>query len=133
MTERREYAVLYKGIINNRRHVEIIPFEDSLEWLQKQVGGYIESFHPTTKLTENNIIAWINEEGKMLKLEPTFILTDGPRQIDVVVGNMLFTAINGPDTIGLTPDEVNIVIGWLNDREVWGNDKLSVLRVDMTD
>jgi hypothetical protein len=74
----KEEATLYKKFVH------------SLENLQAYVGGYIEAI----RLGEDMVI-WLNEEGKLQNLEPNFSLTDREGvPYDLVVGNVLITGVS---------------------------------------
>lgn len=75
---------------------EVMKIEDSLEVLQKIVGGYIE-----TKLFENDMIIICNEEGKLMNLS-------GNRRVDcdIIAGDFIVTACNEEgDLISLTQEQ----------------------------
>jgi hypothetical protein len=78
-------------------------FEHSLENMQKAVGGYIEAVRVT-----DDIVMWLNEEGKLNDLEPNFNLNGvGGLAIDVVVGDVVITGTNEEgDTTSLTAENV---------------------------
>ena len=62
----------------------------SLESMQAIVGGWLEAV-PLTP----NIILWINEEGKMMDLEPNFALTaPNGKALDIIVGNVVITGVD---------------------------------------
>lgn len=120
----RVYAVKYLGIDrqSNNRHIEVVPFVDGLEFIQKQVDGYIEHYVISEYLNSIYIDLWINEEGKFRsEFEPVFALMHDNNVYDVIVGPCLFTSFNDDGkTFGLTSDEVNIVIKYLSQLSVVG-------------
>lgn len=134
----RVYAVRYLGIDrqSKNRHIEVVPFEDGLEFLQSKVDGYIEHYVISEYLNSIYIDMWINEEGKFRSdFEPVFALMHDNILYDVIVGPCLFTSFNDDgDTLGLTDDEVNIVIQYLSELDVVGlvnkdGDTIPVLNV----
>jgi len=77
---------------------EIREVENSLETYQELVGGYIEAvsgaFPPP-------LCIYINEEGKVLGLEPNFILP-----FDVIHGPLVVVSTDSQgNTVGLDEDE----------------------------
>lgn len=70
--------VIQKKVNDVFRQVEI---DNSLEAMQKLVGGYIEVVHMF-----DNVCMVCNEEGKLMGLEPNLVLRNG----DVVVGDIFF-------------------------------------------
>jgi len=83
--------------------------KDSYEFIKNNVGGYIERV-PLRDLAERNIDLWINEEGKLIGLDTTALLTSGDKVYDELVGNLVFTKSNGDgDTISLTDDDIKYI------------------------
>lgn len=78
-------------------------FESSLEDSQAFVGGYIEAIR-----VNDSITIWINEEGKMIELEPNFYLVNQFNEAyDMVVGNVFICGTDEEgDNISLTDEEV---------------------------
>ena len=62
--------------------VELIP--NALETFQKIVGGYIEC------VREEGFDIIINEEGKLMDLEPNFVIAGG----DYIAGTAIFSGVN---------------------------------------
>lgn len=121
--------VVYKGIKIDptkdrpiRRQIEVRPFEESLKYLQDLVGGYIEHFIIDPDLDRLHIDMWINEEGKFIEgLDPSIALCHEGRLYDVIMGNCVFSKYNDQgETLGLTLDEMNIVIDWVNNQKIVG-------------
>lgn len=115
-------VVRYTGIDPDRmrRQVEVRPFYDGLEYLQKLVDGHIEHFVVDDKLDDLYIDMWINEEGKFREdFRPSFALVHDGKLYDVIVGPCLFTKYDDQgETHGLSLDEMNHVIEYLNDLEM---------------
>jgi hypothetical protein len=91
--------------IGEEPRVETIP--NKLPYFQSVVGGYIEviGFH--------TCLLVLNEEGKLMDLEPNFSIKD-----DVIVGNVLFCGTDGEDFSSLTSDEIEEVIEYVNEKRV---------------
>lgn len=78
-------------------------WEDSLDNLQRFVGGYVQAIRVNSSIT-----LWINEEGKQMGLEPNFYLVkeDG-KPYDMVVGNVLIAGTDDEgDSASLTDEEI---------------------------
>jgi hypothetical protein len=71
---------------------KLVHIEDSLEELQKQVGGYIE-YPYYKKLNDKNIAIIVNEEGKLIGLDPCIAFVYDNKIIDYAVGNVIFVGI----------------------------------------
>ena len=79
---------------------ERIEVENTLEELQKQVGGYIQAICPF----DNSVGIICNEEGKIMGLEPNRVLIiDG--HMDILVGDILIVGLTEDDFRSLTVDE----------------------------
>lgn len=77
-------------------------FESSLEASQKFVGGYVQAVRVT-----NSITMWLNEEGKLNSLTPSFHLLMTGRVYDIVVGNAFFTGTDSEgENASLTDEEI---------------------------
>lgn len=72
---------------NETAKIEYI--ETGLETLQSIVGGYIE--YPYIKqFRDNGISIIVNEEGKLIDLEPSIALNHNGNLIDFFYGNIIF-------------------------------------------
>jgi len=124
MKDETKAFVVYKGIdlSDNKRKIEVRPFDDELSYLQGLVGGYIEHYIISDELDYKFIDMWIDEEGKLKDgLTPTFALLHDHDLYDVIFGNCVFSKYDlDGNTLGLTPDEVSQVIKFLNDCDVVG-------------
>lgn len=85
--------------------------KNTLEALQKVVGGWIEIPYLSHKFAEEGIDVIINEEGKLIGLEPQIAVCDKDlRLLDLVVGNVLFASHDKEgNTIGLTETQINTI------------------------
>ena len=86
--------ILYKQPGQDPRSL-VIPNE--LKVMQQLVGGYIE----TLRISDNGILV-MNEEGKLLGLEPNFYLGAIG---DTIVGPVLVVGENGDEFADLPEDE----------------------------
>ena len=83
---------------NKPMEVKNIP--NTLEALQGIVGGYIETF--PSYFHDIDIV--LNEHGRLDGLEPNIIVMG-----ELLVGTVVFVAVQGEEFRGLTPEE----IGWV--------------------
>lgn len=127
--EEPKVFVVYKGIKIDenkerpvRRQIEVVPFNEELEYLQNLVGGYIEHFIIDDELDMLNIDMWINEEGKFRSdFLPSFALMHDGSLYDVIMGPCVFSKYNDEgETLGLSLNEMNVVIDWLNNQQIGG-------------
>lgn len=89
---------------------EVIDLKADLESLQAEVDGYIEFFYPS----EDGIVCIVNEEGKLLHLEPNRILYDEDgKAIDLIVGTLLIVGDGcGGDISDLTDEQIKSQIDY---------------------
>ena len=99
--------VLSKGELKGRE------MGNSLEDLQKIVGGYSEIPFLSRKFCDNGIDIIINEEGKLIEgLKPEIAIVDEEKGniLDIVYGNCIFASHNEEgETIGLNETQIQIV------------------------
>ena len=103
-----------KVLILSNGKLNVKEIDNTLEELQKIVGGYIE-FPFISKVFNDNVIDTIvNEEGKYIEgLKPEIALIDEEtkRVLDVVYGNCIFASHDEEgNTIDLDDKQINIVI-----------------------
>lgn len=101
-------------IVLSNGKLEVKEIENTLEELQKIVGGYIE-FPFISKVFKDNIIdVIINEEGKYIEgLKPEIALIDGKSKkvLDIVFGNCIFASHDKEgNTIALNDGQIKIVM-----------------------
>lgn len=103
-----------KVLVLNNNNFEVKEIENTLENLQKIVGGYIEVPFLSRVFNDNGIDIIINEEGKFIEdCKPEIAIVDGETKqvLDVVHGNCIFASHNEEgDTIGLTEKQLAIVL-----------------------
>lgn len=85
--------------------------KNTLEDLQKIVGGYIEIPYLSREFNENKIDAIINEEGKFIEgLEPEIAVIKDGKVLDIVYGNCVFASHDHEgNTIELNEKQKQIV------------------------
>lgn len=87
-------------------------FNHTTENMQKAVGGWLEALPFGTS---NNIVIWLNEEGKLANLEPTIAVLSKTGEVrDVIVGDIIITGARMHDTVGLTDAQVKFIKSKLN-------------------
>ena len=91
---------------------EIVEVENTLEALQAEVGGYIESFQIASDCT-----ILCNEEGKLLPLEPNLLFCG-----EAFFGTVLAVGVRGESFCSLRPAEADTMIKYLGVREAWLTD-----------
>ena len=82
---------------------EACKVENSLEALQAEVGGYIESFQFTSDCT-----LLINEEGKNLGLTPNLYVLG-----ELLVGTVLAVGVKGEEFCGLPANTAHVLMRML--------------------
>lgn len=103
-----------QAIVLSGNKLEVKEIENTLEELQKIVGGYIEIPLLGGVFKKHNIDTIINEEGKYIEgLKPEIALINGNTKqiLDVVYGSCVFVShdIDG-NTIGLNEEQVKVVM-----------------------
>ena len=103
--------------------------ENSLENLQKIVGGYIEIPFLSETFDNNGIDVIINEEGKLIDgINPEIAIVDerDGRILDIVYGNCIFASHDEEGyTVGLNDKQMTIVMEELNTIAMLTNSKTS--------
>lgn len=82
---------------------EVKEIKGTLESMQKIVGGYIECVG-----VFDNILCVCNEEGKLLRLPPNFILNG-----DIIVGDVFFCAGGEEDFESLDDEQIQTIMNIL--------------------
>lgn len=99
-----------KVLVLKDNEFEVKEIENTLKALQKEVNGYIEIPYISRRLVNNGIDLIINDEGKMLNLEPQIIVQDNNKTIDVIHGTCVFASHDEDgNTIGLTDEQIEYV------------------------
>lgn len=98
--------VLENGMLEEKE------IENTLENLQKIVGGWIEIPYISHRFAEEVIDVIINEEGKMIGLEPQIAVVrkDDNKILDLVMGNCIFASHDEEgNTVELTDKQIKII------------------------
>ena len=114
-----------KVLVLSNGTLEIKEIKNTLEELQKIVGGYIEMPFVSKVFFNNKINIVINEEGKYidgLKPEIAIVNSKTKQVLDVIYGNCVFAShdIEG-NTIALNDKQIEIVKEELNNEVVLYN------------
>lgn len=103
-----------KVLVLSNGKLEVKEIENTLEELQKIVGGYIEVPFLSRAFNDNGIDVIINEEGKFIDdCKPEIAIVDGNTKqvLDVVMGNCIFASHNEEgDTTELTEEQMKVVM-----------------------
>ncbi len=92
--------------INNEDYdLKEVQIEPKLSTYQEIVGGYIDCFRITDKLG-----FYVNDEGKLIDLDPSFLLVSDKKIVEIASGNAVFTKIDGKgDSISLTDEDIDLI------------------------
>lgn len=111
-----------KVLVLSNGEFEVKEIENTLEELQKIVGGYIEMPFISKKFLEHGIDLIINEEGKFIEgLKPEIaVLKRGSNTVlDVVIGNCIFASHDEEgNTVALSEEQGQIVLDELSNGAV---------------
>ena len=103
--------VLSNGILEERE------INNTLEELQKIIGGYIEIPYLGEVFSENEIDVIINDEGKLIEgMRPEIAIVDEKegKILDIVYGNCIFASHNEEgETIALNKEQIMVVLNEL--------------------
>lgn len=93
--------------------------EPKLETFRSIVGGHIESCHCPGLTTLGGIMAYCNEEGKLLGLQPNFVIADRAGNVlDIIVGTVVFFRNQGEDEVSLTKGDIERIRIYTDVRDV---------------
>ena len=86
------------------KKAKVTEIENTLENLQKIVGGYIECVYPFG----DNVGLIANEEGKLIGLEPNRVLRDDDgNALDIIFGTFIITGLTEDDFGSLTDEQID--------------------------
>ena len=78
--------------------------DNTLETFQSIVGGYIETYRLT-----NDLLIILNEEGKLIELEPNFVIPCHNNQREIIVGNVAIVTTKDCEFEGLNKDHMDFL------------------------
>lgn len=96
------------------KEIEVSEGKDQLKDIQDYIGGYMEIPYIKKIFNDNEILVILNEEGKLLNLEPTCILKKDEQVYDTLNGNVLFLGDEGENIAGLSEEQINIIKNEIN-------------------
>lgn len=96
------------------KEIEVSEGKDQLKDIQDYIDGYMEIPYIKKIFNDNEILVILNEEGKLLNLEPTCILKKDEQVYDTLNGNILFLSAEGENIIGLNEKQINIIKNEIN-------------------
>ena len=80
--------------------------ENTVDMIRNYVGGYIEAIR-----IRDDIVMWINEEGKIEDLPYNFALGHNGKIYDYIVGNAIFTGLDEEgNTVTLTNEMARYIL-----------------------
>ena len=89
-------------LVEPNEKAKVTEIENTLENLQKIVGGYIECIYPF----EDNVGLICNEEGKLIGLEPNRVMRDDDgNAVDIIFGTFIITGLTDDDFGSLTDEQ----------------------------
>ena len=130
--------IIHEGYLENGlKNYEIQEVEEiSLAFMQNTVKGFIEHVALPIDLEEQKIDLWVNEEGKLLRLNPNVVIANKDNEVlDILVGPILVTSSYEDEVVGLTDEQILSVVNYLglNNLPKYcddNNNPLTILRVD---
>ena len=97
------------------KKAKVTEIENTLENLQKIVGGYIECIYPF----EDNVGLICNEEGTLIGLEPNRVLRDDEgNAVDIIFGTFIITGLTEDDFGSLTDEQAEYYLEMLRCPEI---------------
>lgn len=103
-----------QAVVLSGNKLEVKEIENTLEELQKIVGGYIEIPLLSKVFRQHNIDVIINEEGKYIEgLNPEIAIIDGNTNniLDVVYGSCVFVSHDEQgNTIELNEEQIKVIM-----------------------
>lgn len=94
--------ISYEGLYD--LDYEVKEVENTLEELQSEVEGYIETLY-----LGNGFIIICNEEGRLKHLPVTLILENGIKREDLV-GNILICKVDEENFASLSEEDINLIM-----------------------
>lgn len=119
-----------KVLVLNEGNLKEQEIDNTLESLQKIVGGWIEIPFLSRRFADEGIDTIINEEGKLIGLKPQIAVLqrDTFKLVDLVAGNCIFASHNEEgDTVGLTDEQIKIVKEELREELIVGGEIIKAL------
>ena len=87
--------------------MEVIEIADTLEEMQRLVGGHIEVY---PVCFEHNIILVCNEEGKLVDLPATaLVVADKRLSPEVICGNFFVCRVSGENMVSIKEEDMDYI------------------------
>ena len=129
MNEQIRIAKIIPGNVTNPKILEI---PNTLEALQEQVGGYIETFY---LFNGGKLASFANEDGKFNGMEMNFALAHpGEEPVDVIHGPIIITKYDDEgETISLSNEDIHRINDKFhrNHPLVYGDDSTRKTRIPL--
>lgn len=100
---------------NGELEFETLPAQSTIpyNYMRDTVNGYIQ-FVPFPTFNKKGIDVIVNEEGKLINLDPSIAIADNGGIIDMIMGNVLFVKNIGEDTTGLDEKQIEFIKDYFN-------------------
>ena len=97
---------------DERPTATVVAGHPDLEQLQGYVGGYIDAVTCWGRIGERRVTMWVHDEGLLLGLPPTVVVSHGAGEQSILVGNIVVTADDEEgETVDMTEGEVERFLG----------------------
>lgn len=102
-------------IVRPMERPETVELDESLETLQKAVGGYIECVYPW----EDSAALICNEEGKINGLALNRAVREGDAVTDIIAGTFIVAGLDGDGFGSLTESQIERYSRMFKDPEIF--------------
>lgn len=109
MEEKGTLKVVYykQDIDTGTTGMEVIEIADTLEGMQRLVGGHIEVY---PVCFEHSIILVCNEEGKLVDLPATaLVVADKRLSPEVICGNFFVCRVSGENMVSIKDEDIEYI------------------------
>lgn len=90
-------------------------YKSTYALLRDNVEGSIEHISWIKAFDERGIDLWINDEGKLIDLDPTVALFDDGNIVEVLNGNIVFSRYDSDGkTLPLTDEDITFIKNYMN-------------------
>ena len=97
---------------DERPTATVVAGHPDLDQLQGYVGGYIDAVTCWGRIGERRVTMWVHDEGLLLGLPPTVVVSHGAGEQSILVGNIVVTADDEEgETVDMTEGEVERFLG----------------------
>lgn len=107
MKEKNVKVIICSPMENNVTIV-VKEIKNHFETFQELVGGSFQMPFISEKLAHEGISVYINDEGKLINLEPSMLITKDDKLLDYFVGTCVFVSHDDDgNTISLNEKQIN--------------------------